>query len=100
MYHQLDVEAWDEEDHLRGGVGLSGSSALASAQVDIPKALTFDAASVKRNTSGESRTGMGRAPTGITFINVTLLRLLQSAFALQDFQMSEDRRGSQQTSLT
>jgi uncharacterized protein (TIGR03435 family) len=61
--------------------------AFTSAQVEVPKDLRFDVASVKRNTSGESRAAMGRAPTGIRFINVTLQTLLQSAFALQDFQI-------------
>jgi len=63
------------------------AQALVSAQVNAPKPLKFHVASVKRNTSGESRAAMGRAPTGIRFINVTLQTLLQSAFALQDFQV-------------
>jgi uncharacterized protein (TIGR03435 family) len=61
--------------------------ALASAQVDRPKALKFDGALVKRHASGESKTGMGRTPSGIVFVNVTLKTLLQSAFALHDFQV-------------
>jgi uncharacterized protein (TIGR03435 family) len=61
--------------------------ALASAQGPVPSALRFEVASVKRNTSGQLTAGMGRAPTAIRFINVTLRRLLQSAFALQDFQI-------------
>ena len=73
--------------------------ALASAQVNVSKALKFDVASVKRNTSGELKSGMGRTPTGITFINVTLQRLLQSAFALQDFQIVLEPTGCRQTSL-
>ena len=68
-------------------VASAAGQALASAQVDSPKALKFDVASVRRNTSGESKAGMGRAPAGIAFINVTLQRLLQSAFALRDFQV-------------
>jgi uncharacterized protein (TIGR03435 family) len=59
---------------------------LVSAQADKPRTLKFDAA-VRRNTSGELKEGMGRTPAGVTFVNVTLHKLLQSAFALHDFQI-------------
>jgi uncharacterized protein (TIGR03435 family) len=57
-----------------------------TGRLDVPKRLVFEVASVKpsRSAGGGS---FHRAPNGITYLNVTLQRLLLFAFRLQDFQI-------------
>jgi uncharacterized protein (TIGR03435 family) len=59
-----------------------------TAQAPLPTRPSFDAASVKVNTSGDVRTSIRILPGGhIEARNRTLALLIQSAFTLQDFQV-------------
>src|SRR6478736_4381030 len=64
------------------GVGLQAQVGRSGVQ----KSLTFEVASVKPSRS-EGGGSFHRAPNGITYLNVTLQRLLLFAFGLKDFQI-------------
>jgi uncharacterized protein (TIGR03435 family) len=62
--------------------------AVVSAQTSSPGAVSFEAASVKPNTSGERNTSVRRLPGGrFTATNVPAALLVQIAYQLQPFQM-------------
>jgi uncharacterized protein (TIGR03435 family) len=63
-------------------------AAAQSSKAPTPSALSFDAASIKVNRSGDTRTSMRSLPGGrIEGTNRTLTLLIQNAFELQDFQI-------------
>ena len=58
------------------------------AQTPSPAAVSFEAASIKPNASGESNTSVRRLPGGrFTATNVPVALLVQMAYQLQQFQM-------------
>jgi uncharacterized protein (TIGR03435 family) len=70
----------------------------AAIEFDAPRVLAqspgavagpaFEVASVKRNTSGDGRVGMGMAPGGqITMVNVPLRQIILRAYEVQNFQL-------------
>jgi uncharacterized protein (TIGR03435 family) len=73
-------------------LGLAASAVSAHAQDASSRALSFDVASVKENTSGDARGGMisGPTPGRFTITNVPLRFILLDAFALRDHQLVGD----------
>jgi uncharacterized protein (TIGR03435 family) len=62
--------------------------AASHAQKADPPAVAFEAASVKRNNSGESNTSMRRAPGGrLNATNAPLPLLITFAYQIQPFQL-------------
>jgi uncharacterized protein (TIGR03435 family) len=66
------------------------TATLHSQQPNVPpgQPMTFDTASVKRNTSGDSRTSAGATPGGYSATNVPLRFLLMSAFRVRRDQIT------------
>ena len=61
--------------------------AAASAQSQ-PAALAFEVVSLRRNTSGSTRSDWDRSPSGrVTYVNVTLQRLIRDAYDVLDGQI-------------
>src|SRR5262245_49094766 len=62
--------------------------AMVVAQALEQSTISFEAASIKPNVSGESNTSVGRLPGGrFTATNVPVALLLQMAYQLQQFQI-------------
>lgn len=77
---------------MRPAIVLAGlvfcAGADVPAQSAAPVAVSFDAASVKPNTTGERNTSVRRLPGGrFTATNVPAALLVQMAYQLQPFQM-------------
>src|SRR5687768_12469633 len=74
---------------------LFASAAIVSAQTPTPPqgvgagAPAFAAASVKRNTSGDTSSMISPQPGGrFVATNATLDRLIQNAYGIRDFQLA------------
>ena len=62
-------------------------SLAAAAHAQEPQGARFDVVSVKRNVSGEVASSLRPEPTGVTGINVTVMRLIRVAYQVADFQV-------------
>jgi uncharacterized protein (TIGR03435 family) len=67
-------------------LGICAVRLLGQTQ-DDQKPLTFDAVSVKPNTSGDVSVSMAPSPGGVALTNYTLQFMLCVAYRLQDWQL-------------
>jgi len=66
---------------------LSLVTMLTAAAAQSQPAATFDAASIRRNVSGDTRAGNDRDPEDLTIVNETLRDIIREAWGLHEVQV-------------